>query len=147
MNTLFRRRLTRCAPVLALALAAGCGDLTGDVGGELVSGLTIQDPTSGGTLVTVASSNSVTGSLTIARNQQRNLAIVLRGANGNVILPGISETVRVTITNPNVASWTEVGGGAGTLRGHTAGTTTMRVDVIQSGTVEYTSPSITIQVT
>lgn len=147
MNTLVRRRLARFAPLLALVAAAGCTDLTGDVGGELVAGLTIQDPTSGGTLVTVSSANSVTGGLTIARNQQRTLAIVLRGAGGQVILPGISETVRVTITNPNVASWTEVGGGTGSLHGNTAGTTTMRVDVIQSGTVEYTSPSITIQVT
>ena len=147
MNTPVRRRLARYAPLLALVLAAGCSDLTGDVGGELVTGLTIQDPTSGGTLVTVSASNNVTGGLTVARNQQRNLAIVLRGSGGQVILPGISETVRVTITNPNVASWVDVGGGTGTLRGHTAGTTTMRVDVIQSGTVEYTSPSITIQVT
>jgi hypothetical protein len=145
MKTNTRARLTRFAPLLALALAAGCTDLTGDAGGEVVAGLTIQDA-SGGTLVTVNSSNSVDGSLSVARNAQRSMAIVLRSAGGGVVLPGINETVRVTITNPNVASWVDVGGGTGTLRGHTSGTTSMRVDVIQSGTVEYLSPSISIQV-
>jgi hypothetical protein len=145
MKTHTRARLTRFAPLLALALAAGCTDLTGDAGADVVTGLTIEDA-SGGTLVTVNSSNSVSGSLTVARNAQRSMAIVLRGAGGGVVLPGINETVRVTITNPNVASWTSVGGGTGTLQGHTTGTTSMRVDVLQSGTVEYTSPSISIQV-
>ena len=140
------RRLIRFAPLLALVVAAGCSDLTGDLGGDLVTGLTIEDRNSGATLVTVSSSNSVSGSLAIARNGQRSLAIVLRGAGGNVILPGISETVRITITNPNVASWTDNGGGTGTLRGHTTGSTTLRVDVIQAGTVEYTSPDIIINV-
>jgi hypothetical protein len=146
MSTHFRRRLVRFAPLLALVLMAGCSDLTGDLGGDLVTGLTIEDRNTGAALVTVTSSNNVSGSLSLARNEQRSLAIVLRGANGNVILPGISENVRITITNPNVASWTDAGGAAGTLRGNTTGTTTLRVDVIQTGTVEYTSPSITINV-
>ena len=144
MKTHARPRLARFAPLVALALAAGCTDLTGD-GGDVVTGLTIEDA-SGGTLVTVSSSNSVSGGLTVARNGQRPMAIVLRGSGGGVVLPGLNETVRVTITNPNVASWADVGGGTGTLRGHTSGSTTMTVDVIQSGTVEYTSPRIPITV-
>jgi hypothetical protein len=147
MSTNFRRRLVRFAPLVALVLIAGCSDLTGDLGGDLVTGLTIEDRNTGATLVTVTSSNNVSGSLGIARNEQRSLTIVLRGVDGNVILPGISETLRITITNPNVASWVDIGGGAGTLRGNTTGTTSLRVDVIQAGTVEYTSPSITINVT
>jgi hypothetical protein len=146
MSIHFRRRLVRFAPFLALVLIAGCTDLTGDLGGDFVSSLTIEDRNTGATLVTVSSSNNVSGSLSIARNEERSLAIVLRGANGSVIVPGISEIVRITITNPNVASWTDLGGGAGTLRGNTTGTTTLRVDVIQAGTVEYTSPSVTINV-
>jgi hypothetical protein len=140
-------RLGRLAPLLALVLAAGCADLGVDPGGDAVAGLTITDG-SGATLVTVNSSNSVSGSLSIARNQQRAMAIVLRGAGGGIITPGIGQTIRVTITNTQVASWTDSGAGVGTLRGGTsAGQTTMRVDVIDSGTVEYTSPAITIQVT
>ena len=147
MSTHVRRRPVRFAPLLALVLAAGCSDLTGDLGGDLVTGLTIEDRNTGATLVTVNSANSVSGSLSIARDAQRPLTVVLRGAGGGVILPGISETVRITITNPGVASWTDNGGGTGTLRGHTRGTTTMTVDVIQAGTVEYSSPRITIEVT
>lgn len=146
MSTHARRRLIRFAPLLALVLAAGCSDLTGDLGGDLVTGLTIEDRNTGATLVTVSSANSVSGSLGVARNAQRSLAIVLRGAGGGVILPGISETVRVTITNPGVASWASSGGATGTLTGHSTGTTSMRVDVIQAGTVEYTSPDIIINV-
>lgn len=146
MKTFVRRRTLGLAALAAVAVSTGCTDLTGDLGGAVVSGLTIEDTGGGGTVVTVGSSGSVSGTLTVARNAQRPMAILLRGANGSVVLPGINETVRVTITNPNVASWAAVGGGTGTLRGHTAGSTSMTVDVIQSGTVEYTSPSIPIQV-
>lgn len=147
MKTHARSRLGRLAPLLALVLAAGCEDLGIDAGGDAVAGLTITDG-SGSTLVTVSSSNSVSGSLSIARNQQRPMAIVLRGAGGGVVTPGIGQTIRVTITNTQVATWTDTGVGVGTLRGGSStGQTTMRVDVIDSGTVEYTSPAITIQVT
>jgi hypothetical protein len=147
MKTHARMRLGRFAPLLALVLAAGCVDLGVDGGGDAVAGLTITDG-SGAALVTVSSSNSVSGSLSIARNAQRPLVIVLRGSGGGVVTPGIGQTIRVTITNTQVASWTDTGLGLGTLRGGSStGQTTLRVDVIDSGTVEYTSPSITVQVT
>lgn len=147
MKTHARPRLGRLASLLALVLAAGCADLGVDTGGDAVAGLTITDG-SGSTLVTVSSSNSVSGTLSIGRNQQRAMAVVLRSAGGGVITPGIGQSIRVTITNTQVASWTDTGAGVGTLRGgSTPGQTTMRVDVIDSGTVEYTSPAITIQVT
>lgn len=147
MKTHARSRLGRLAPLLALALAAGCADLGIDTGGGAVAGLTITDG-SGATLVTVSSSSSVSGSLSVGRNQQRAMAIVLRGASGGVITPGIGETIRVTVRNTQVASWTETGPGVGTLRGgSTTGQTRMVIDVIDSGSVEYTSPEITINVT
>lgn len=147
MKTQKRPRLARLAPLLALALAAGCSDLGLDGGGEVVAGLTIQD-SGGSTLVTVSASNAVSGGLSIGRNQQRALVILLRGENGGVVTPGLGQSIRVTVINPGVATWTETGAGVGTLRGGTVtGSTRMRVDVIDSGTVEYTSPDITIQVT
>jgi hypothetical protein len=147
MKTHARPRLGRLAPLLALVLAAGCADLGVDSGGDAVAGLTITDG-SGSTLVTVSSSNSVSGSLSIARNQQRAMAIVLRSAGGGVVTPGIGQTIRVTIRNTQVASWMETGAGVGTLRGgSTTGQTRMVIDVIDSGSVEYTSPEITINVT
>lgn len=144
MKTFARARALRFAPLLALSLAAGCSDLGLDAGGE-VSGLTIQD--GGGTLVTVGSTGSVSGSLSVPRNQQRTLTIVLRTASGGVVTPGLGQSIRVTVTNPGVATWTEVGLGIGTLRGVVSGNTSMRVDLMDSGTAVYTSPSIAIQVT
>src|SRR5688500_13162571 len=101
MKTHARSRLGRLVPLLALALAAGCEDLGLDAGGDAVAGLTITDG-GGSTLVTVSSSNSVSGSLSIARNQQRAMAIVLRGADGGVVTPGIGQSIRVTIRNTQV---------------------------------------------
>lgn len=147
MKTYARPRLGRLVPLLALVLAAGCGDLGLGAGGEAVAGLTVTDA-SGSTLVTVSSSNSVSGTLSIGRNQSRALAIVLRDAGGAIVTPGLGQSIRVTVTNPQVASWTETGAGLGTLRGgSSAGPTRMRIDVLDGGTVEYTSPDITINVT
>jgi hypothetical protein len=144
MKTILRARALRFAPLLALSLAAGCSDLGLDAGGE-VSGLTIQD--AGSVLVTVSSNSSVSGSLTVARNQSRILTIVLRTASGGVVTPGLGQSIRVTVTNPQVATWAEAGLGVGTLRGVTAGTTSLRVDLMDAGTAVYTSPLITVQVT
>ena len=136
----------RMLPVLALVLAAGCEDLGLDAGGSEVTGLTIQD-SNGNTLVTVGATGSVNGSLSVPRNATRSLRITLQGPGG-VVTPGIAESIRVTVTNSQVASWTETGEGTGTLRGGAAtGNTSMRVDLLSAGTAAYTSPSIPVQVT
>lgn len=145
MKTLARARALRFAPLLALSLAAGCSDLGLDTGGGDVAGLTIQD--GGGTLVTVGAGGSVSGGVSVARTQQRALTIVLRSAGGGVVAPGLGQSIRVSVTNPGVASWTESGTGTGVLRGVAAGGTSMRVDLMDSGTAVYTSPLIAIQVT
>ncbi|MBW3572118.1 MAG: hypothetical protein KY467_13545 [Gemmatimonadetes bacterium] len=147
MKTHERSRLGRFAPLLALVLAAGCGDLGLGAGGDAVAGLVIEDP-NGNTLVTVSASNSVSGSLTIGRNQQRQLIILLRNADGGIVTPALGQSIRVTIRNTQLASWTDTGAGVGTLRGgSTTGQTRMVIDVIDAGSVEYTSPEINIQVT
>jgi hypothetical protein len=143
MKTLSRFRLL--LPLLALVLAAGCEDLGIDTGSEVTS-LSIEDA-GGNTLVTVNASGNVSGSLSVPRNGQRSLRVVMRGPAG-VVTPGIAESIRVTTTNTVVASWTETGQGTGTLRGGTsAGSTTLRVDFISAGSVGYTSPAIAVQVT
>jgi hypothetical protein len=134
-------------PLLALGLAAGCSDLGLGSGSGEVTGLTIEDA-GGNTVVSVASGGAVSGSLSVGRNQQRSLRIVLRGAGG-VVTPALGETVRVTIVNPQVASWTETGEGTGTLRGGSSSgaSTRLVVDLISGGSAVYTSPSITVNVT
>jgi hypothetical protein len=148
MTKYARARLFRLAPLLALALAAGCTDLGIGTGGGEVTGLTIQDGLNGVIVVDVNASNAVSGSLSIGRNQQRPLVIVLSGAGGGVVTPGIGQSIRVTVTNTQLATWTDSGTGTGTLRGgSTAGQTSLRVDLIDAGTVEYSSPSIVVNVT
>jgi hypothetical protein len=142
MKTFARVRLFS---LLALVLATGCSDLGLDSGGDQVTGLSIEDA-GGNTLVTVEAGGSVTGSLSVPRNGQRSLRIVLRGAGG-VVTPAVGEAVRVTVVNPQVASWSETGGGTGTLRGGaSAGSTRLVVDLISAGSAVYTSPSVTVTV-
>jgi hypothetical protein len=132
-------------PVLALALLAGCEDLGVDSGGGAVTGLTVE--TENGAVLARVDNSVVVGNLTIGRNEQRSLRVVLRGPGG-IVTPGIAESIRVTVTNSQVASWTETGTGTGTLRGGAAaGTTSMRVDLISAGTAKYTSPVIVVTVT
>ena len=138
-------RVRSLAVLAAVVLAAGCEDLGLNSGAGTVTGLTIEDAT-GNDLVTVGAGGSVSGSLSVARNATRSLRVVLRGPAG-VVTPGIAESIRVTVTNPGVASWTETGEGTGTLRGVAAGSTTLRVDLINAGSAAYTSPSIGVQVT
>jgi hypothetical protein len=144
MTTISRFRLL---PLLALVLFAGCEDLGLDSGAGAVTGLTIQD-LGGNSLVTVSSTGAVSGSLSVPRNGTRSVRIVLQGPAG-VVTPGIAESVRVTLTNSALVDWDETGSSTGTLVGQNAGAgqTTMRVDFISAGTVDYTSPSITVQVT
>jgi hypothetical protein len=136
----------RFLPLLALVLAAGCGDLGLDPGGGQVVGLTIEDA-GGNTLVSVASGGTVSGSITVPRNGTRSIRVVLRGASG-VVTPGIGESIRVTVINSSLVAWDETGEGTGVLdAGAAAGSTSLRVDLISGGTALYTSPSITVQVT
>lgn len=137
------RRILAAAAIASLGLAAGCEDLI--VGGtDDVTGLTIEDA-SGATLATVSGSG-VSGTVTVPRGGSRALVITLRGPSG-VVTPSLSETVRVTVTNPGVATWQDGGSGTGTLRGEAAGSTTMRVDLLRSGSSVFASPSIPVVVT
>jgi hypothetical protein len=136
-------RLRSLAALLVLGLLAGCDDLVVGTGGTQVTGLTIEDA-SGTTLVTVAGTQ-VTGSLQVAAGAERTLVVTLRGPAGP-LSPTLGETVRVTVTNPGVASWADAGGGTGTLRGGSTGQTTLRVDLLRSAAAVYTSPSIAVTV-
>ena len=130
------------AALLALGAAAGCDDLIVG-GGSTVDGLAIETP-GGATLVSVSGSQ-VDGAVQVPVAGQRSLVVVLRGPGG-VVTPSLTETVRVTVTNPGVAAWEDGGGGAGVLRGVSAGATSMRVDLLRNASAIYTSPSIPVQV-
>ncbi|HWK90241.1 MAG TPA: hypothetical protein VNP72_09605 [Longimicrobium sp.] len=138
-----RAFLRRAWPAAVLVLAAACSDITGDAGAR-VAGLTLEDG-SGNVLASVSGS-SVSGSVSVADNSQRTLYVVLRDDSGAEVSPGIADFVRVTVTNTQVAGWSDQGGGAGTLEGRATGTTTLRVDLLSAGIATYTSPAITVSV-
>lgn len=138
-----RRFVRTAAALLALGAAAGCEDLVVGGGGE-VSGLSIET-IEGGSVVSVSGSQ-VNGSVEVPVGGQRSLQVVLRGPGG-ALTPSLTETVRVTVTNPGVAAWNDGGGGAGVLvAGNAAGQTTLRVDLLRNGSAVYTSPSIAVVV-
>ncbi|HEU0016116.1 MAG TPA: hypothetical protein VFQ45_20730 [Longimicrobium sp.] len=138
---IFRRVMPAAA---LLFFAAACSDITGDAGAR-VAGLTIEDGS--GNVVASVSGSSVSGSVTVASGSERDLYVVLRDANGAEVNPGIASLIRVTVTNTQVAGWSDLGGGAGTLEGRADGTTTLRVDLLSAGVASYTSPAITVTVT
>ena len=136
-----RRRFALLVPVLLAATA--CTDITGGEG-EVVAGMVIEDA-GGNPLVTVGATG-VTGTLTVNQGAERDLEVVLLGASGLPVGLGLSQSVRVTVVNSQVAGWEGAGGTSGTLVGRSRGNTTLRVDVISAGAVDYGSPSIPVRV-
>ena len=137
---MMRRRLALLVPVLFAATA--CSDITG--GGVVVAGLVIEDA-SGIPLVTVGASG-VTGTLSVNQGAERDLEVVLLSATGAPLGLGLSQSVRVTVVNSQVATWQGAGGASGTLVGRSRGNTTLRVDVLSGGSIDYGSPSIPVRV-
>lgn len=135
------RRLALLVPVLFAASA--CSDITGG-GGEAVAGLVIED--AGGTPLVTVGATGVTGTLSVNQGAERDLEVVLLGASGVPVGLGLSQSVRVTVVNSQVAGWEDAGGTSGTLVGRSRGNTTLRVDVISAGAVDYGSPSIPVRV-
>lgn len=136
------RRIALLAPFVALA---ACSDLGVDLGGQDVAALEIEND-DGATAVRVSPSGTVTGSLSVALNGDEELTIHLLDDGGREVNLGIAESIRVTVVNSVVARWDETGGNTGTLSGNQRGTTTLRVDVISAGAVDYSSPSIPVRV-
>ncbi|MBW3656479.1 MAG: hypothetical protein KY444_10250, partial [Gemmatimonadetes bacterium] len=120
-----------------------CSDITGG-GGEVVAGLVIED--AGGTPLVTVGATGVSGTLSVNQGAQRDLEIVLLSASGGAVNLGLSRSVRVTVVNSQVAGWNDAGGTSGTLVGRSRGSTTLRVDVLSGGSVDYGSPSIPVRV-
>ena len=135
-----RRRL---ALIPLLFAATACSDITGG-GGGAVAGRVIEDA-AGTPLVTVGATG-VTGTLSVNEGDERDLEVVLLGTSGVPVVLGLSQSLRVTVVNSQVAGWQGAGGTSGTLIGRSRGNTTLRVDVISAGAVDYGSPSIPVRV-
>lgn len=141
IGTTMRRRLALLVPLLSAASA--CSDITGG-GGEVVAGLVIED--AGGTPLVTVGATGVTGTLSMNQGAERDLEVVLLGASGVPVGLGLSQSIRVTVVNSQVAGWQGAGGTSGTLVGRDRGNTSLRVDVLSGGSVDYGSPSIPVRV-
>jgi hypothetical protein len=142
MNVMtMRRSFALLVPVLFAASA--CSDITGG-DGEMVAGLVIED--AGGTPLVTVGATGVTGTLSVNQGAERDLDVVLLSAAGVPVGLGLSRSIRVTVVNSQVAGWQDAGGTSGTLVGRSRGNTTLRVDVISGGAVDYGSPSIPVRV-
>ena len=133
----------RLLPVLALAVIAGCSDLTDLGGGDVVTQVTISDAGTGQQLVFVTL-NSLTGFLSVPAGGQRQLDIRLQDRNGNPV----AGEVRVSILSSTIATFTPGASGQGTLRGTlrggTQGNTILHVQLLVGGSLSYETPSIAI---
>jgi hypothetical protein len=132
------------ALLLAALLAAGCEDigLTGNPSHQVVIA-------GGGTVVvTVSPGGAVNGTLTVASGAQRTIAISLLDRSGDPITLGANDQIRVTVVSTPIATFTASGSGGntvtGTLRGVSAGTTSLNVQLLRGGTSEYNSPNIPV---
>ncbi|HEY0024158.1 MAG TPA: hypothetical protein VGB24_14680 [Longimicrobium sp.] len=132
----------RFALIPLLFAASACSDITG--GGEAVAGLVIED--AGGTALVTVGATGVTGTLSVNQGAERDLEVVLLSAAGVPVGLGLSQSIRVTVVNSQVAAWEGTDGTSGTLVGRSRGNTTLRVDVISAGAVDYGSPSIPVRV-
>ncbi len=143
MNSMtMRRRVALLVPLLLAATA--CSDIIGGGDGEAVAGLVIED--AGGTPLVTVGATGVSGTLTVNQGDERDLEVVLLGASGGAVGLGLAQSVRVTVVNSQVAGWQGGGATSGTLIGRSRGNTTLRVDVISAGAVDYGSPSIPVRV-
>jgi len=128
----------------AAVLAAGCGDigLTGNPTHQVVI-------TGGGTtLVSVTPAGEVLGTLAVGAGTQRTITISVLDRAGFPVTLGANDQIRVTVVSTPVATFTASATAAnavvGTLRGVSAGQTSLTVQLLRAGTSEYDSPNVPV---
>ena len=144
------RNLTRLLPLAAaLSLASCVDDPTG--GGVVDEDYQVLVQVQGGGTVAVNPFGTVTGSVNLAEGVTRNATIRLLDEQGNAVVTGPGDQLRVVVTNTVVASFTAAGQQGSTLtgsfRGNDSGGTSFRVQYLQAGVAAYQTPLIDIDVT
>jgi hypothetical protein len=145
--------LARAVAVAAVSLAAACSDATG--GGTTHQpgryAVLITDETTGQAYAQVFADGTVQGSITVAAGAQRHLVFTLLTDTNDPAPVGFGDEIRINVTNTVVGGFQVGSHNAnvvhGTLTGGQQGQTTLRVQYIQAGFTEYTSPAVTINVT
>jgi hypothetical protein len=142
---LHRTRFRAFAALLAaVLLTAGCED----IGFSSNPSHQVVIASAGTVVVTVSPAGAVNGTLTVASGAQRTIAISLLDRAGAPITLGAGDQIRVTVVSTPIATFTASGSGGntvtGTLRGVSAGNTSLSVQLLRGGTAEYNSPNVPI---
>ena len=146
--------LARAVAVAAVSLAAACSDATGGGGTTHQPGryaVLITDESTGQAYAQVFADGTVQGSITVAAGAQRHLVFQLLTDTNDPAGVGFGDEIRINVTNTVVGAFQVDSHNAnvvhGTLTGGQQGQTTLRLQYIQAGFTEYTSPAVTINVT
>ena len=145
--------VVRAVAVAAVSLAAACSDVTG--GGHSHQpgryAVLITDETTGQAYAQVYADGTVQGGISLAAGAQRHLVFRLLTDTNDPAPVGFGDEIRINVTNTVVGGFQVDSHNAnvvhGTLTGGQQGQTTLRLQYIQAGLTEYTSPAVTITVT
>lgn len=145
--------LVRAVAVAAVSLAAACSDIAG--GGTAHQpghyAVLITDESTGEAYARVFADGTVQGGISLAAGAQRHLVFRLLTDTNDPAGVGFGDEIRINVTNTVVGAFHVDSQNAnvvhGTLTGGQQGQTTLRLQYIQAGFTEYTSPAVTVNVT
>lgn len=134
------------AMIVALS-AAACDNPVGDEDHEEAAGLVVEDA-QGNPLATVDANRNVTGSVTVAAGQNREIRVFFVDEHGDrITLDGSEFTLRGTSAAAAVATWTKLSESSGRVAGVSAGATVIVFDLMHGGHPDYSAPGIPVTVT
>lgn len=140
------RRLLALAALVAAAGAAGCSETS--VGG-FTQPAQVQI-LSGNTTVATATRSNVTGSIVLVNGVNTNFSVRLLDDDGNPIAPALPESIDAAVGNEVLVTYTRGTQGNNflpfSLRGNSAGNTTIRILVFSGFSLIYESAAIPIVV-
>lgn len=148
MTENFRRLAARSATALALAgaLAACDNPVRDDDGHSEPAAVVVQD--AAGAEIARATTTSSTGAITVGAGQTREVRVLFVDEAGVAItLDGLELSLRGTVTNPSVATFTKTGESAGRVTGVLQGNTSVNFEVRHGSHTDYAPRPITVTVT
>ena len=150
MNTRFTSSRALLFPfVVTLSLATGaCDNPVEDEEhpGDEASSVVIEDP-QGTVIASMDRNRNVTGSITVRNGQEREIRVVFRAEDGDRIEATGELSLRGTMANTGIASWTQIANTGGRVAGRSVGTTSITFDLLHGGHPDFSSQPIPVTVT
>lgn len=139
---------TRALAALTLSLSlAACGNPVEREDHHEAAGLVVEDA-QGAVLARVDQNRAVTGGITLKSGEAREVRVFFVEADGErIALDGREFSLRATVQNTGVATWTKLAEDRGRIGGASAGSTTIRFDMMHGGHPDYRGEPIPVTVT